>query len=150
MPTPIKRARQHAAEATLGEVVPLPRTVHAVKPKGWRKMPDSQKSVVCLGLSFERAFDYLSWDPNEIDAHRLSAQKELVRAMVHWCFRKYLEDRKDSRTETALLSKMAERLLGIDKPLDLQADANDDSRGDSGGGSHHAEPDPARVQRRSA
>ena len=108
----MSRQRREAANAPMGAIVPLPKLLPIVaRPKGWRRLPDAQKSAICLGLGFDRAFDYLSWDPNNIDAHRLSAQKELVRAMIQWVFRKYLEDRKDGRAESALLSKLAEKLL---------------------------------------
>ena len=81
------------------------------RPRGWNKMPDGQRAIVILGMGFERAFDYLSWDPDTCDAHRLSAQREVVSQMMRLVVRRYVEDRKDNRADAALIAKMTTQLL---------------------------------------
>jgi hypothetical protein len=121
--TPQARATREAEAAiAAGETAallpvkpPLARLRARVPMAVWKKMQPVEKGLVIVNMSYDQAFHYLSWDPDYLDAHRLSAQKEIVRAMLYAVTKAGI-DRGRDQARVEQLEDFARRLEARQQP----------------------------------
>jgi hypothetical protein len=107
----LRKLRKTGAIDPSGEIVVIPRLppmTAADKPLGWNQWSPAEKIEYLLGMSLDRAHDYLSWRPDEIDPHRLAAQKEVVRLVTTVAARLGVEAHRE-RSRAATLEDLAQR-----------------------------------------
>jgi hypothetical protein len=83
--------------------VPVP----APRPAGWEHFTSEQRLTCILGMSLDRTFDYLAWDPNEINAKQLNAQTQLLGRCISLLGKMGLQ-RLQERERGAILDRMAD------------------------------------------
>jgi hypothetical protein len=114
----LRKLRKTGALDQSGEVVViprLPRVTGADKPAGWRRWSAAEKVEHLLGMSLDRVHDYLAWPPDEIDPHRLAAQREVVRVVVLLSAKMGIEAHRE-RARTAALDELARRFDSARQP----------------------------------
>lgn len=114
---PVKRARSSGDRIA---TAPFP---IATKPDDWQLLSIARRIEHNLGLSVDRAHDYLSWPPDKCDAHQLAAQKEVVRAHLYAGFRFIFDRAKDEERARALEDIARQMQPGIEARADARADA---------------------------
>jgi len=103
--SPMRKLRKMGAVDPDGNVVTIPRlppVAGADKPAGWERWSDAEKVGHLLGLSLDRMHDYLSWPPDNLDPHRLTAQTQAARVVTMIAARAGVEARRSREREQAL------------------------------------------------
>src|SRR5215471_13717030 len=103
--SPMRRARKIGAVDQDGNLVTIPRlpsVTNADKPAGWQRWSDAEKVQHLLGLSLDRMHDYLSWPPDNLDPHRLTAQSQAARVVAMIAARAGVEVRRSREREQAI------------------------------------------------
>ena len=114
----MRRARKIGAVDQDGNLVTIPRlpsVTNADKPAGWQRWSDAEKVQYLLGLSLDRMHDYLSWPPDNLDPHRLTAQAQAARVVTMIAARVGVEARR-SRERDEALARLVESLPDRYKP----------------------------------
>lgn len=97
------KARLPVSIASFCEDRPVP----APRPEGWADFTSEQRLTAVLGMSLDRVFDYLAWDPNECGRDQLMAQSQLIGRCISLLGKMGLQ-RLQERERSKILDRMAD------------------------------------------